>query len=98
MAKKRTQCSNVRLHQLNGDQIMKNQDPIHYSHISAYYCNLHGHKQVTVRANGKAHRATIDQKDGHLSISCTCPGSANGRLSNRSTVIADGWEYSNCGN
>jgi hypothetical protein len=68
-----------------------------YAHISAYYCTKSGHKQVTVRANGKAHRACVSPT-GQLEISCRCPGSQNGSLKNRAMIIADGWETANCEN
>ena len=55
-----------------------------------------GLKRITVRANGKAHRALV-WEDGSISISCSCPGSQNGSLRNRCHFVADGWNKSNCG-
>jgi hypothetical protein len=59
---------------------------------------------ASVRSRGgKVHRAVIDKKDGHLSISCDCPGSRNGRLRNSAYVLCQnedseiGWKLSNCG-
>lgn len=54
--------------------------------------------RVTVRARGKAHRALADST-GHVHyISCTCPGSKNGSLRNKSSIILNGWDKANCGN
>ena len=73
---------------------MKKIEEIPYSHISAYYCKLHGTKQVTFRKNGKAHRGLI--MEGSLFASCKCPGSRNGSLTRGASILADGWEISNC--
>jgi hypothetical protein len=60
---------------------------------------------ASVRASGgKVHRAVIDKEDGHLTISCDCPGSRNGRLRNAVRILTQneesevGWKLANCGN
>jgi hypothetical protein len=58
-------------------------------------------KKITVRAFGKAHRAlvyTSGPYKGFVVISCSCPGSKNGKLQNQSRYLCDGHEASNCGN
>lgn len=57
-------------------------------------------KKVTVRASGKAHRAAIFSWDrpGRFTVMCSCPGSQNGKLANRATIVCEGWEKANCGN
>ena len=54
-------------------------------------------KQVTVRANGKAHPAIMISEDFFM-IVCRCSGSKNGSLAKRAVVIAEGHEKCNCGN
>jgi hypothetical protein len=57
----------------------------------------------TFRKNGKAHRAVeiLDAGQtpgrGFITCTCTCPGSANGRLIQGSTFIAEGHAAANCG-
>lgn len=53
--------------------------------------------KVTVRASGKCHRAIVHPVYGMM-ISCSCPGSRNGKLESVAVKIADGWEKANCGN
>lgn len=53
-------------------------------------------EKVTVRANGKAHRALMHSRYG-LMIACRCPGSQNGRLAAVARKVADGWDAANCG-
>lgn len=53
-------------------------------------------RKVTIRAAGKAHRGVVI--NGHLYVTCSCPGSKNGRLANQAKIICDGHEQSNCGN
>jgi hypothetical protein len=52
--------------------------------------------KITVRGNGKAHPARAT-KFGFM-MSCSCPGSQNGRLEKACRKVADGWAASNCGN
>lgn len=54
-------------------------------------------KKVTIRRfrGGKAHRA-FQYPDGAVHAACSCPGSQNGSLVNRSQVVAEGWEKANC--
>lgn len=51
-------------------------------------------KKVTIRASGKCHPAIL--VDGYLMACCKCPGSNNGSLAAKATIIADGHEKVNC--
>jgi hypothetical protein len=58
-------------------------------------------KKITIRASGKAHRAIVyldGPYKGSITVTCSCPGSKNGRLRNQASYLCDGWEKSNCGN
>ncbi len=61
------------------------------------HTNEDGLTKLTMRGAGKTHRAT-GWPDGWVSMSCSCPGSRNGRLVKQCTIIAGGWEKANCGN
>lgn len=57
-------------------------------------------KDVTIRANGKAHPAielfdANGRSTGFIPC-CNCPGSKNGSLANSAKKIAEGHEKSNC--
>ena len=52
-------------------------------------------KNVTIRANGKAHPA-IEIAPGQYLLCCKCPGSRNGQLANQATKVAEGHEAANC--
>jgi len=56
-----------------------------------------GLKKITVRYNGKAHRALV-WEDGWTTLSCSCPGARNGSLIKKCHFVCDGWEKANCGN
>lgn len=53
--------------------------------------------KITVRASGKCHRAIVHPLYGMM-ISCSCPGSRNGKLESQAVKVADGWDKANCGN
>lgn len=53
--------------------------------------------KITVRASGKCHRAIVHPVYGVM-ISCSCPGSRNGKLESQAVKVADGWDKANCGN
>jgi hypothetical protein len=52
-------------------------------------------KEVTIRANGKAHPA-IELSPGQYLLCCKCPGSRNGQLARQATKVAEGHEAANC--
>lgn len=55
--------------------------------------------KVTARHfNGKCHRAYARTNGNIVRMACSCPGSQNGRLSKQCSIVANGWELSNCQN
>lgn len=52
--------------------------------------------KITLRGNGKCHRAI--KREGFVSCVCSCPGSQNGKLANQCVEIEDtDWSLANCG-